>query len=114
MDGQTKTSGGMAATAIDGLMEELQVVRSERDKTVQEEKTLRQLVTLLQQEKEVWFIHVVCTALVWCWASCPGLPDPMLHARKFGKATLDYISVIALCSSSCVHYRSSKPIYCGV
>ena len=37
------------------MMEELQVVRSERDRAVREEKSLKQSVTLLEQEKEVWF-----------------------------------------------------------
>lgn len=35
-------------------MEELQVVRSERDRAVREEKTLRQSLSLLEQETEVW------------------------------------------------------------
>ena len=37
----------------EGLMEELQVVRSERDKAVREEKTLKQSFSLLKQENEV-------------------------------------------------------------
>ena len=37
----------------DGLMEELQVVRSERDRAVREEKMLRQSLSLLEQETEV-------------------------------------------------------------
>ena len=64
-DGQPQTANedGSAAGGNVGLMEELQVVRSERDKAVKEEKSLRQSVTLLKQQKEVWFI-LVCFCAV--------------------------------------------------
>ena len=55
-DGETMAGGG----GNDGLMEELQVVRSERDRAVREEKTLRQSVSLLEREKEVWFTVHMC------------------------------------------------------
>lgn len=51
---QTASEGNSAAGGNVGLMEELQVVRSERDRAVREEKSLRQSVTLLKQQKEVW------------------------------------------------------------
>lgn len=57
-DGETKTTpadgGGRGS---DGLMEELQVVRSERDRAVREEKTLRQSLSLLEHQTEVHFTH---------------------------------------------------------
>ena len=52
---------GGGRNASEGLMEELQVVRSERDRAVREEKTLRQSLSLLEQETEVWYIiHAIC------------------------------------------------------
>ena len=59
-DGQPQTASedSSAAGGNVGLMEELQVVRSERDRAVREEKSLRQSVTLLKQQKEVGFIQV--------------------------------------------------------
>lgn len=45
-------------------MEELQVVRSERDMAVAEQKTLQQTITSLEQDKQVYETgYLVC---VWC------------------------------------------------
>ena len=53
-DGQTKTRAeDSTASRNEGLLEELQVVRSERDRAVREEKSLRQSVSILEQEREV-------------------------------------------------------------
>ena len=56
-DGETKTAAidgdDEGKRRSEGLMEELQVVRSERDKAVREEKTLKQSFSLLEQENEV-------------------------------------------------------------
>ena len=49
---------GSGRSTSEGLMEELQVVRSERDRAVREEKTLRQSLSLLEQETEVWYIII--------------------------------------------------------
>ena len=38
-----------------GLMEELQVVRSERDKAVADQRTLQQSISSLEQEKQVLY-----------------------------------------------------------
>lgn len=59
-DGQAQTASKGSSDAGEnfGLMEELQVVKSERDRAVREEKSLRQSVTLLKQQKEVGFIQI--------------------------------------------------------
>ena len=52
-----KEMGGGSKNAEEGggvLGEELQVVRSERDSAVMEGKSLRQTVTQLGNEKQVW------------------------------------------------------------
>jgi hypothetical protein len=61
-DGGIKTpSADGVRGRSDGLMEELQVVRSERDRAVREEKTLRQSLSLMEQETEVrWHAHILC------------------------------------------------------
>ena len=57
---QEATDGGSKSAGKDGgrdaLMEELVVVRSERDRAVNEAKKLRQSFALVKQEKEVCFI----------------------------------------------------------
>ena len=39
---------------MQALLEELQVVRGERDRAVGEGKSLRQTITALEQDKQVW------------------------------------------------------------
>ena len=63
-DGERKTGGDSAGS--DGLMAELQVVRSERDRAVREEKTLRQSLSLLEQETEVQYTHNLCAHFCHC------------------------------------------------
>ena len=68
---QEATDGGRKSADKDGgsnaLMEELMVVRSERDRAVNEEKKLRQSLTLLRQEKEVCFKFKVWLDKVALW-----------------------------------------------
>ena len=69
-DGGTKTPAAAdGGRGSDGLMEELQVVRSERDRAVREEKTLRQSLSLMEQETEVR-----CYVYSWCPNFCHFLP----------------------------------------
>ena len=68
-DGGTKTPAADGGRGSDGLMEELQVVRSERDRAVREEKTLRQSLSLMEQETEVR-----CYACSLCPNFCHFLP----------------------------------------
>lgn len=47
-------------------MEELQVVRSERDMAVAEQKTLQQTITSLEQDKQVYETgHLMCVYLLF-------------------------------------------------